>query len=144
MIQNKISKLGYKWNSRLAKYEGTGDLYKVENDSILFADLFNKKPLKQATTISNSTKTVESKSQLDNKKKSVAFENSTDSKKSTDDSIDSILFGKKKSSRVQRAYYLDKELAAIIDKIEGKQKSNLVNECIRKVFEEKGILKKSN
>ncbi|PJO40549.1 hypothetical protein CWD94_27580, partial [Lysinibacillus xylanilyticus] len=57
------------------------------------------------------------------------------------DSIDAILFGKSiDNDRVQRAYYLDKDIAEIIDNVESKQKSNLVNACLRKVFEEKGLL----
>ncbi|PFF29873.1 hypothetical protein CN327_25485 [Bacillus cereus] len=143
-IQSKISSLGYKWNPKNAVYEAVGEAYKAENDSLLFADLFKKNPIKQAVTVAKesqkntNTKTVSSQNSTNNKRVTKGKGETTNN--STVDSIDSILFGKQKAQRVQRAYYLDKDLADIIDKIEGKQKSNLVNDCIRKVFEEKGIL----
>lgn len=55
------------------------------------------------------------------------------------DKIDFII-SDNESERVQRAYHIDSDLVEIMDKISFKQKSNLVNECLRKVFKEKGLL----
>lgn len=140
-IQAKIKGLGYKWSPVKATYEPTGETYSPENDSKLFAELFDVSPMRKAVKASQEVK-QRAKKEVQNASKEIA---STKDKatvkqaKQSYDSIDSILFGKQQN-RVQRAYYIDKDLADIIDKVEGKQKSNLVNECIRLVFKEKGIL----
>lgn len=141
-IQKYIKSLGYVWNPKERKYSPTGDSYSNDNDSKLFTDIVesysvvdNKKPTKTVNS------TVGNKKPTDN---SNARTNSTvDSTKikNTVDSIDRILFGKSiESQRVQRAYYIDRDIASIIDTVDNKQKSNLVNECLRRVFEEKGLL----
>jgi hypothetical protein len=139
-IQAKIKALGYKWNPKNAVYEAVGEAYSPENDSKIFADLFDVSPLKKALQASQEVavaKESNKKSKASHKQNNNA---TTVIHETPQDAIDYILFGSRKVNRVQRAYYIDKDLADIIDKIEGKQKSNLVNECIRKVFQEKGIL----
>jgi len=128
-IQKYIKSLGYVWSAKERKYLPVGDSYDSVNDNKLFNEIVesysiveNKKPIK---TVTNNS-TVDSTKKTNNR---------------TVDSIDAILFGKSiESQRVQRAYYLDKDIATIIDNVDGKQKSNLVNECLRKVFEQKGLL----
>lgn len=135
-IQKHIKGLGYIWDSKERKYIPKGEEYNSSNDNKLFSEVVNPNILNSLKTDKgrkNSTK-------KDNKKKTnnVTKNSNVDS---IDDSIDSILFGKSTNNgRVQRAYYLDTDIAGIIDKIDGKQKSNLVNDCLRKVFKEKGLL----
>ncbi|MBG9689949.1 hypothetical protein J1907_23790 (plasmid) [Lysinibacillus sphaericus] len=134
-IQKYIKSLGYIWSPKEKVYLATGDSYDSVNDSKLFTEIVesystvaNKKPTKTVTN--NSTKRVDGV--VDNV-------NATDI--SSVDSIDKILFSKSvESQRVQRAYYIDKDIARIIDTVDNKQKSNLVNECLRRIFEEKGLL----
>lgn len=62
-----------------------------------------------------------------------------------EDSLDFLLFGKKQSSnKVYKGFYLEPEIARILDKLARKQgkgiQSQLVNESLRKVFKEKGLL----
>lgn len=134
-IQKYIKSLGYIWSPKEKVYLPTGDSYDSVNDSKLFTEIVesyskvaNSKPTKTVT--SNSTKKIN---------KTVANNNSNDV--STVDSIDRILFSKSvESQRVQRAYYIDKDIANVIDAVDNKQKSNLVNACLRKIFKEKGLL----
>jgi len=136
-IQKYIKSLGYIWNAKERQYLPTGDSYNIDNDSKLFADIVesysvveNKKPTKTVDS------TIENKKATDNS----TVENNIVTNNSTVDSIDMILFGKSiESQRVQRAYYIDRDVASVIDTVDNKQKSNLVNECLRRVFKEKGL-----
>ncbi|MGG2085396.1 hypothetical protein ABFY61_25835, partial [Lysinibacillus pakistanensis] len=86
------------------------------------------------STVGNKKSANNSNARLNNTVDSIKVKN-------TVDSIDRILFGKSiESQRVQKAYYIDRDIANIIDTVDNKQKSNLVNECLRRVFEEKGLL----
>lgn len=57
----------------------------------------------------------------------------------TSDNIDRLLAGKK-AKKEYRGFYLDHDIISIIDNVDNGIKSELVNECLRKVFKEKGIL----
>lgn len=127
-IQKHIKLLGYIWNASEKHYESIGEGYDKNNDG------------KKISEFISPTAT----SKLDNLPK-IKKEGRTNSTKKVEhkilDSIDNILLGNSiNNDRVQRAYYLDKDIANIIDRVDGKQKSNLVNECLRKVFKEKGLL----
>ena len=141
-IQKYIKSLGYVWSAKERKYLPTGESYSNDNDSKLFTDIVesysvvdNKKPTKTVnSTVGNKNPTNNSNVRLNNTVDSTKVKN-------TVDSIDRILFGKSiESQRVQRAYYIDRDIASIIDTVDNKQKSNLVNECLRRVFKEKGLL----
>lgn len=55
------------------------------------------------------------------------------------DAIDKLLMPvKDKPKRIYRGYYFDADILAIIDKSDNK--SALINECIRAVFKQKGLL----
>ena len=128
-IQKVIKGLGYVWDSKGRKYTPDGEGYEKSNDDKLFSDFVNPSTFKALT---------ENKGRKNSTKKVVKDNNNVNS---IDNSIDNILFGKgTNNGRVQRAYYLDTDIAGIIDNIDGKQKSNLVNDCLRKVFKEKGLL----
>lgn len=45
-----------------------------------------------------------------------------------------------KEKRVFKAFYLDADIISVIDNIDSGIKSDLVNECLRKVFKDKGLL----
>ena len=132
-VSKRIKSFGYKWNSKGVKYEPVLDSYNPDNDSKIFVELFDQSPIKRAVKASQEVK--KAKDEVASTKEKPSQKQA----KQSYDTIDSILFGKSEA-RVQRAYYIDADLAEIIDKVEGKQKSNLVNECIRKVFQDKGIL----
>ncbi|MED3946600.1 hypothetical protein P4621_07335 [Priestia aryabhattai] len=63
------------------------------------------------------------------------------SKASTVDAIDLLLQSPKdRSKRVYRGFYFDDDVLSIIDRVPKSYKSELVNEALRKVFKEKGLL----
>ncbi|MED4156458.1 hypothetical protein [Priestia aryabhattai] len=67
------------------------------------------------------------------------------SKASTNDSkvdaIDILLQNPKdRSKRVYRGFYFDDDVLSIIDRVPKSYKSELVNEALRRVFKEKGLL----
>ncbi|EGI2115166.1 hypothetical protein FH832_003247, partial [Listeria monocytogenes] len=63
------------------------------------------------------------------------------SKASTVDAIDLLLQSPKdRSKRVYRGFYFDDDVLSIIDQVPKSYKSELVNEALRKVFKEKGLL----
>ncbi|EOK5524663.1 hypothetical protein ACM6TU_004547, partial [Escherichia coli] len=57
------------------------------------------------------------------------------------DAIDLLLQSPKdRSKRVYRGFYFDDDVLSIIDRVPKSYKSELVNEALRKVFKEKGLL----
>lgn len=134
-IQKYIKSLGYKWSPQLKKYLPDLESYDVGNDDKLFTDI-----VESYSTVDSKTSNKPVNSTVKDSS-DVVEENKNSTNESTIDSIDMILFGKTiESQRVQRAYYIDKDVASVIDTVDNKQKSNLVNECLRKVFKEKGLL----
>ncbi|MGZ0132638.1 hypothetical protein ACXKZH_11010 [Priestia megaterium] len=62
-------------------------------------------------------------------------------KASTVDAIDLLLQSPKdRSKRVYRGFYFDDDVLSIIDRVPKSYKCELVNEALRKVFKEKGLL----
>ncbi|GAB1802354.1 MAG TPA: hypothetical protein VNR38_22510 [Ureibacillus sp.] len=47
---------------------------------------------------------------------------------------------KDRSKRVYRGFYFDDDVLRIIDRVPKSYKSELVNEALRKVFKEKGLV----
>nr|WP_280166677.1 hypothetical protein [Priestia aryabhattai]MDH3129914.1 hypothetical protein [Priestia aryabhattai]MDH3129937.1 hypothetical protein [Priestia aryabhattai] len=57
------------------------------------------------------------------------------------DAIDILLQNPKdRSKRVYRGFYFDDDVLSIIDRVPKSYKSELMNEALRKVFKEKGLL----
>ncbi|MBU8855711.1 hypothetical protein BGM24_27720, partial [Bacillus sp. FJAT-26377] len=57
------------------------------------------------------------------------------------DAIDILLQSPKdRSKRVYRGFYFDNDVLSVIDRVPKSYKSELVNEALRKVFKEKGLL----
>ena len=130
-IQTKIKNLGFDWDSKASKYIFNGDDNSVMdmNIDIIFA---------KGAKINNA-----SKKNSANKSKKVAkpiSNKNADTSKSENDIIDKLLNGEKKEKKIYRGFYLEKEIMAIIDRVDEGDKSKFVNECLRKVFQEKGLL----
>lgn len=132
-IQSKIKKLGFSWEPKERIYEFVGNDNSVYNLTI--DDVFRSK----STIVNNSVTKVEK-----------AVKNNSDTKpeikskgasNNDSDNIDRLLSGKKlKAKKEYRGFYFDIDVLAIIDSVNSGAKSELVNECLRKVFKDKGLL----
>ena len=135
-ISKKIKQLGYLYDNTNKTYTYTGDdLETAENTDFgalfrqnirLYADITPPvpKPIKQIT---DKPKPTASKPKP-KKEPAPAL-----------DAIDKLLMPvKDKPKRIYRGYYFDADLLNIIDA--SPNKSALINECIRAVFKQKGLL----
>lgn len=133
-VQNRIKSLGFKWIPKQTKYEFTGEDTSVM--AIEFDSLFNSPPAprkKSNSTSSTKRKVIkpDSSSQAETEQKQAETEEL--------DVIDMLLSGKKQNSqRVYRGFYFDKDVLSIVDK--AGNKSELINQALRKVFKDKGLL----
>ncbi|MEN3773061.1 HTH domain-containing protein [Priestia megaterium] len=138
-IQLKIKKLGYEWDSKQSIYRYVGE--DPEPLDLDFSTLISK----------NSTMPVEQKQANNEVAASVSYLNESEStnasvsKASTNaskvDAIDLLLQNPNdRSKRVYRGFYFDDDVLSIIDRVPKSYKSELVNEALRKVFKEKGLL----
>jgi hypothetical protein len=123
-IQRKIKKLGYEWDKKKSVYQYTGK--PPQPLDVDFSTLFRKTP-----TINTDLSQLKGK----NKKKGIV-------RNSTSDVVDVLLAGTKpQSKRVYQGFYFDKDVLSIINSVPKNYKSELINEALRKVFKEKGLLK---
>ncbi|MGW9103279.1 HTH domain-containing protein [Priestia megaterium] len=123
-IQRKIKKLGYEWDKKNSVYKYTGK--PPQPLDVDFSTLFRKPP-----TISTDLSKLKGK----NKKKRIG-------RNSTSDVVDVLLAGTKpQPKRVYQGFYFDKDVLNIINSVPKNYKSELINEALRKVFKEKGLLK---
>ncbi|WP_375347253.1 hypothetical protein ACEWPB_28035 (plasmid) [Priestia megaterium] len=123
-IQRKFKKLGYEWDNKKSIYKYTGK--SPQPLDVDFSTLFRKTP-----TISKDLSHLKGK----NKKKGIG-------RNSTSDVVDVLLAGTKPpSKRVYQGFYFDKDVLSIINSVPKNYKSELINEALRKVFKEKGLLK---
>lgn len=122
-IQSKIKKLGYEWNSKKSIYNYVGE--DPEPVDIDFSTLFGQ-----------TSKMLPEQKQT---KSEIVTSASTSTSKV--DAIDILLQNPKdRSKRVYRGFYFDDDVLSIIDRVPKSYKSELVNEALRKVFKEKGLL----
>ena len=120
-IQRKIKKLGYSWDKKKEVYKYVGK--SPQPVDIDFSTLFRKKQ-----TVNNDVRKNKSKNK-------VILRNSSS------DVIDVLLVGTKApSKRVYQGFYFDKDVLSIINSVPKSYKSELINEALRKVFKEKGLL----
>lgn len=151
-IQKKIKKLGFEWESKEAKYIFTGKDKNVFD--IAIGEVFknysrnnSEKTIKKeiesaskeiATTIQKESKTTPettiTRTSRSDSKKNIKKDN-----KKNIDNIDRLLAGKKVKKEYY-GFYLDSDVSSVIDSVDKGVKSELVNECLRKVFREKGLL----
>lgn len=155
-IQNKIKKAGFKWHPSKAVYEFVGD--EAEQASILiseFDSLFtsintSKSEIKSESinksnikSINNSQKTSQFEKEIASTTDSIAKNNSKSPQNGSgaveSDIIDILLSGNKNNSkRAYRGFYFDADVLEIVDR--ASNKSELINQALRKVFKEKGLL----
>ncbi|RDZ08478.1 hypothetical protein C3744_25695 [Priestia megaterium] len=122
-IQSKIKKLGYEWNSKKSIYNYVGE--DPEPVDVDFNTLFGQ-----------TSKMLAEQKQTNSE---IAASASTSTSKV--DAIDLLLQSPKdRSKRVYRGFYFDDDVLSIIDRVPKSYKSELVNEALRKVFKEKGLL----
>jgi hypothetical protein len=163
-IQTKIKNLGFEWDSIKGEYNFTGtdeSVYELAIDNVFKkkARTSGKKDAKGevrkagkqvASTLETfndispekvSEKVVKKEGRninnIDNKKVSKKVTNKANKK--TNDNIDLLLSGQK-PKRTSKAFYLDHDVLQIIESVDSGVRSDLVNECLRKVFKEKGLL----
>lgn len=148
-IQNKIKRLGYKWMPKEARYTFEG-----EDESILesnFDSLLNSPIVVQNNSTSTSPLKASVKPSKEKQRDSIAQSTSKPTKakespqnstnESDSDIIDILLSGKHRNNkRVYRGFYFDSDVLSIIDSADSGNKSELVNQALRKVFKDKGLL----
>ncbi|MEH7145711.1 hypothetical protein [Priestia megaterium] len=159
-IQTKIKKLGFEWDSVEGKYNFVGTDESIFDKDIDEVFKKNSKTTKQLTgtfpiqkrvkkNIRTANKEVASSIQKVNKNRpendsdvdseSIIRKNMKKNNKKKIDNIDRLLAGRK-AKREFRGFYLDNDVLKIIDNVDSGIKSELVNECLRKVFKEKGLI----
>ncbi|MGG3805841.1 HTH domain-containing protein [Metabacillus fastidiosus] len=135
-VQNKIKRLGYEWDSKNAKYNYVGS--EPEPLEVKFDSLFNNnhiasKELAKEELIQNENETASTV--IDSTKLVTKNQN-----KSEYDAIDLLLASETKAKRIYRGFYFDEDIINIIDSVDKRKKSELINQALRKIFEEKGLL----
>lgn len=146
--QKKIGALGFKWESKACKYNFNGTDETVFDMAI--GDVFKKGSINVVkkeveNDVQNASEEIASTVQDDVKKTTETNSNNASNntskrgRKKTSDNIDRLLAGKK-AKKEYRGFYLDNDVLGIIDNVDSGIKSELVNECLRKVFKEKGLL----
>jgi hypothetical protein len=138
-IQLKIKKLGYEWDSKQSIYRYIGE--DPEPLDLDFSTLISKNstiPLEQKQTNSEVAASVSYVNESESTSASYSKASTTASKV---DAIDLLLqHPQKRSKRVYRGFYFDDDVLSIIDRVPKSYKSELINEALRKVFKEKGLL----
>lgn len=156
-ISSKIKQSGYQWSPREANYDFVGtDEERVRLDTLEIESMFNK-PVSYYETVEdmkqgNSTeapkqaqrgsqakaKTVTGKKPIKQSKASEKPSNSLRSKEL--DKIDILLNRTETSSRVYKGFYIDEDIDSVLESVAKGNRSELVNECLRVVFKDKGLL----
>ena len=138
-IQSKIKKLGYEWDSKESIYRYIGE--ESEPLDVDFSTLISKNskmPAKQKLVNNEVAASISYLNESENTSASSSKASINDSKV---DAIDLLLQSpKERSKRIYRGFYFDDDVLGIIDRVPKSYKSELVNEALRKVFKEKGLL----
>lgn len=134
-ISKKIKQLGYLYDNTNKTYTYTGDdLETAENTD--FGALFRTNQRIYADITPSVPKPIKP---ITDKPKQTAKPKPKATPANEPDAIDKLLMPvKDKPERIYRGYYFDADLLAIIDA--SPNKSALINECIRAVFKQKGLL----
>lgn len=141
-VSTKIKRLGFKWIANEMKYEFEGNdeeleaAYNTDWDSLFQAGYRSKqKPIKKPVDVSDTNADKNTKA---TPKPSQAPKQAPKSM----DKIDMLLNTKltKQQNKTYRGFYLDEDVRDVLDKVGSGNKSELVNECLRVVFESKGLL----
>ncbi|MEH7409521.1 HTH domain-containing protein [Priestia megaterium] len=134
-IQLRIKKLGYEWDSKQSIYRYVGEEPEpLEVDFNTLISKNSKVPAEQKQVNSEVAASISNMNESEST--SASF-----SKASKVDAIDILLQNPKdRSKRIYRGFYFDDDVLSIIDRVPKSYKSELVNEALRKVFKEKGLL----
>lgn len=151
-IQKKIKALGFNWDAKKAKYHIEGnEEQQVYLVGLTLDKVFSKGAVQQNNSKNTSTNDGKSESAANTKNdsqtnsvnESKIASNNTSKVNSFGDSdmdrIDEILSGKKPNKKYI-GFYAEDDVASVLDSIEGRIKSELINECLRVVFKSKGLL----
>jgi len=146
-VQTKIKNLGYTWISKESKYDYLGELpepIELEFSSLLTKNKSqnstgNKKTKKASTSVSKSTSKNNVNSEIASTKEN---ETISDAKAQViiNDALDRLLYGEDQPKRIYRGFYIDEDIISIIDNVKSGNKSDVINEALRMVFKEKGLL----
>ncbi|MGG0436151.1 HTH domain-containing protein [Priestia megaterium] len=138
-IQLRIKKLGYEWDSKQSIYRYVGDEPEpLEVDFNTLISKNSKVPAEQKQTTSEIAASISHVNESESTSASFPKASTNASKV---DAIDILLQNPKdRSKRVYRGFYFDNDVLSIIDRVPKSYKSELVNEALRKVFKEKGLL----
>jgi hypothetical protein len=138
-IQLKIKKLGYEWDSKQSIYRYVGeDPEPLDLDFSTLISKSSKMPAGQNQTNSEVAASISTINESESTSASVSKASTTASKV---DAIDLLLqHPKNRSKRIYRGFYFDDDVLSIIDRVPKSYKSELINEALRKVFKEKGLL----
>ncbi|MEH6855196.1 HTH domain-containing protein [Priestia megaterium] len=138
-IQLRIKKLGYEWDNKQSIYRYVGEEPEpLEVDFNTIISKTNKMPVEQKQTNSEIAASISYLNESESTSDSVSKASTTTSKV---DAIDLLLQSPKdRSKRVYRGFYFDDDVLSIIDRVPKSYKSELVNEALRKVFKEKGLI----
>lgn len=137
-ISNKIKGLGYVWDKKEAKHYYQGDESKREAiENTEFATLFEDNRVMNQKKATQTPITVQGSA---SKKVSV-----TNTKGKDNNTLESNLEGldslfKEKKEKVYKGFYVDSDVAEALEQVPDGNKSKLVSEALRLVFEGKGIL----
>lgn len=138
-IQSKIKKLGYEWDSKESIYRYVGE--ESEPVDVDFSTLISKNSKMPAEQKLANSEVAASISYLNESESTSASSLKASTTTSKVDAIDILLQSPKdRSKRVYRGFYFDNDVLSIIDRVPKSYKSELVNEALRKVFKEKGLL----
>ena len=132
-ISKKIKQLGYLYDNTNKTYTFIGDdLETAENTD--FGALFRQNIRLYADITPPAPKPIKP---ITDKPKQITKPKPKETAPALD-AIDKLLMPATKEKRIYRGYYFDADLLHIIDKSDNK--SALINECIRAVFKQKGLL----
>ncbi|MEI2360531.1 HTH domain-containing protein [Priestia megaterium] len=138
-IQSKIKKLGYEWDSKESIYRYVGE--ESEPLDVDFNTLISKNSKMPARQKLANNEVAASISHVNESESTSASFPKASTNASTVDAIDILLQNPKdRSKRIYRGFYFDDDVLSIIDRVPRSYKSELVNEALRKVFKEKGLL----
>ncbi|WP_241749966.1 hypothetical protein [Priestia megaterium] len=138
-VQLKIKKLGYEWDSKQSIYRYVGkDPEPLDLD---FSTLISKNSIIPVGQKQANDEVAASVSYINESESTSASVSKASTTASKVDAIDLLLqHPQKRSKRVYRGFYFDDDVLSIIDRVPKSYKSELINEALRKVFKEKGLL----
>lgn len=138
-VQLKIKKLGYEWDSKQSIYRYVGkDPEPLDLD---FNTLISKNSMIPVGQKQANDEVAASVSYINESESTSASVSKASMTASKVDAIDLLLqHPQKRSKRVYRGFYFDDDVLSIIDRVPKSYKSELINEALRKVFKEKGLL----